>query len=108
MPRFFFHVRDKDGDISRDTEGQELPDLASARAEAICTNREMLGERLLHGGHLDHRQIEIADASGSILAKVDANDVLFSNGEYRCYSDDVTQSAPTGLARSTVRKDVAE
>lgn len=108
MPRYFFHVRDADDDISRDTEGQELPDLEAARAEAFSANREMLGERLLHGGQLDHRQIEIADARGNILAKMDANDILFRDGEYRSYSDDVTKSAPTGLERPTGKKHAAE
>ncbi len=108
MPRYFFNVRDADGDISQDAEGQELPDLDAARTEAVSVNREMLGEHLLHGGHLDHRQIEIADERGTILAKIDANDVLFRNGEYRSYSDDVTKSAPTGFARSTVKKPAAE
>ncbi len=108
MPRFFFNVRDSDGEVSRDTEGQELPDLDAARAEAVSTNREMLGERLLHGGNLDHRQIEIADQQGKILEKIDANDVLFSSGRFRSYSDDVTKSAPTGLERLTGRKHRAE
>ena len=45
MTRYFFHVRDEDGDISHDREGQDLPDLEAARIEAISTNREMLGER---------------------------------------------------------------
>ena len=95
MPKFFFHVRDSDGEISRDCEGQELPDLEAARAEAINANREMLGERLLHGGSLNHRQIEIADAQGSVLACVNASDVLFQNGQLRNFSDDVTKSAPS-------------
>jgi len=108
MPRYFFNVRDRDGDVSPDTEGQDLPDLEAAKAEAISANREMLGERLLHGGHLDHRQIEITDEQGIILAKIDANDVLFRDGEYRSYSDDVTKSAPTGLHRSAGKNPAAE
>ena len=101
MPRYFFHVRDEDGDISRDEEGQDLPDLEAARTEAVSTNREMLGERLLHGGSLNHRQIEIADAGGKILLKVDARDVLFHDGEWCSYADDVTKSAPHGPSRPT-------
>ncbi len=108
MSRYFFNIRDSDGDVSRDIEGQELPNLDAARAEAISTNREMLGERLLHGGSLDHRKIEITDESGTILASIDARDVLFRDGKFRDYSDDVTQSAPTGLARSTGKKRAAE
>lgn len=94
MTRFFFHVRDGN-DVSRDTEGQELPDLEAARREALCTNREMLGERLLHGGSLDHRQIEIANEKGDVLAVLNSNDTLFLDGHLRSFSDDVTKSAPT-------------
>src|SRR5580693_1320717 len=76
MPRYFFHVRDADGEVSRDQEGQDLPDLEAARIEAISANREMLGERLLHGGSLNHRQIEIADETGKALLTIAASDVL--------------------------------
>ena len=65
MPRYFFHVRERRRHQPR-PEGQELPDLEAARREAINTNREMLGEKLLHGGSLNHRQIEIADESGEV------------------------------------------
>ncbi len=108
MPRYFFNVREANGEIGRDTEGQELPDLEAARSEAISANREILGEWLLHGGKLDPRQIEITDKNGTILATIKTGDVLFRDGEFRSYSDDVTKSAPTGLARSTGKKDLAE
>jgi hypothetical protein len=94
MARFFFHVRDDD-DISRDSEGQELPDLEAACQEALNTNREMLGERLLHSGSLDHRQIEIANEKGEVLAVLNSEDTLFREGQLRSFSDDVTKSAPT-------------
>ena len=93
MPRYFFHVREG-GDISRDTEGQDFPDAEAARREAINANREILGEKLLHGGALNNRQIEIADETGHVVDVVNANDVLFQHGRLRTYSDDVTQSAP--------------
>src|SRR5580704_13394158 len=95
MTQFFFHVRDKAGDISRDIEGQDLPDLEAARREAVSTNREMLGENLLHGGSLDNRRIEICDDKGNVLAMVDAEDTLFQEGHLRSFKDDVTKSAPT-------------
>jgi hypothetical protein len=95
MTQFFFHVREKNGDVSRDTEGQDLPDLAAARREALNSNREMLGENLLHGGSLDHRRIEICDEKGDVLATVDARDTLFQEGQLRSFKDDVTKSAPT-------------
>ncbi len=106
MPKFYFHVRDAD-DVSRDTEGQELADLDAARAEAINANREMLGEHLLHGGSLNHRQIEIADDSDTVLAVVNANDVLFRDGQLTSFSDDVTKSAPSASVSVTDSKNAA-
>ena len=94
MPRYFFHVREGNS-LSRDEEGQELPDAEAARREAISATREMLGENLLHGGSLNHRAIEIADATGHVVDVVHSRDALFRNGQLRIYSDDVTQSAPT-------------
>lgn len=94
MARYFFHVRGADGSISLDHEGQDLPDLDAACAEAVCSNREMLGERLLHGGVLGPRQIEIADENGKVLAAISAEDVLMRDGQLRAFPDDVTKSAP--------------
>lgn len=94
MPRYFFHVREGSL-LNRDEEGQELPNADAARQEAISTTREMLGEKLLHGGSLNHRTIEIADETGHVVDVVSSRDVLFQNGSLRAYSDDVTQSAPT-------------
>jgi hypothetical protein len=94
MTRFFFNVRDKDGSISRDTEGQELPDLDAARREAGNASREMLGEELLHGGSFTGQQIEISDNSGNVLTVVNVEDTLLKDGHLRTFKDDVTQSAP--------------
>jgi hypothetical protein len=94
MPRYFFHVREGSV-LHRDTEGQELADAEAARREAISSSREMLGEKLLHGGSLNGRNIEIADETGHVVDVVHSRDVLFRGGEFRSYADDVTQSAPT-------------
>lgn len=98
MPRYYFHIREGK-ELSRDMEGQDLPNADAARAEAINASREMLGEKLLHGGSLNHRQIEIADATGHVVDVVSSNDVLFRGGQLRSYSEDVTQSAPVNLPR---------
>ena len=98
MPRYFFHVREG-STLSRDTEGQELPNAEAARKEAVSTSREILGEKLLHGGALDSRTIEIADETGHVVDVVNVRDVLFKGGQLRTYSDDVTQSAPVNTPR---------
>ncbi len=85
----------RDGDnFSPDIEGQELPGPEAARQEAISANREILGERLLHGGSLNSRQLQIADESGDILMTLETDDVLRKDGHYRSFDDDVTKSAP--------------
>jgi hypothetical protein len=96
MPRYFFHVRDG-AELSPDEEGQELPDLEAARHEAINTSREMLGERILHGGALNHRQIEIADETGHVVDVLTTADVLLRQGKLQSYDDDVTKSASVNL-----------
>jgi len=98
MPQFYFHIRDEDG-LTRDAEGQDLPDLETALQEAVSAAREILGEKLLHGGSLNHRTIEIADAAGDVVGQVHSRDVLFEDGRFRSYPDDVTQSAPTNSPR---------
>ncbi len=94
MPRYFFHIREGNL-LHRDQEGQLLSDAEAARAEAINSVREILSEKLLHGGSLNHRSIEIADETGRVVDVVSSRDVLFQGGRMRVYSDDVTQSAPT-------------
>jgi hypothetical protein len=103
MPLFFFHVRSGDDDVSRDLEGQELADLAAAREEAMRANREILGERILHGGSLDSRKIEIADEKGAVLDTVGTTDVLFKDDQLRSFEDDVTKSAPVAHPVSAKR-----
>jgi hypothetical protein len=93
MPRYYFHVREG-GTLNRDEEGQELPDAEAARKEAISAAREILGDKLLHGGSLNGRAIEIADETGHVVDEINSRDVLFQNGRFRSYSDDITQSAP--------------
>jgi len=93
MPRYFFHVREG-SELSRDTEGQDLPDVEAARREAISTSREILSEKLLHGGSLNHRTIEIADETGHVVDVVDVRDVLFQGGKLRSFDNDITHTAP--------------
>ena len=93
MPRYYFHVREG-GELSRDTEGQDLPNVEAARREAIAASREILGDKLLHGGSLNSRTIEISDETGHVVDVVSSSDVLFKAGQYQTYTDDITQSAP--------------
>ena len=93
MPRYFFHVREQ-SEVSRDLEGQDLPDLNAARREAERIAREMIGERVLHGGDIGGRCIDVAEEEGRVLASIRLDEVLFREGQFRIFSDDVTKSAP--------------
>ncbi len=94
MPRYFFHVREG-SDLNRDREGQEFADVEVARREAINSVREILGEKLLHGGVLNQRSIEIADETGHVVDVITAREVLLKGGQFRSYSDDILQSDAT-------------
>src|ERR1700744_2560193 len=98
MPRYYFHIREG-GELSKDQEGQELPDAEAARREAVNAGREILGEKLLHGGALNNRTIEIADETGHVVDVVNVHDALFKGGKFRNYKSDVTHSAPVNLPR---------
>jgi hypothetical protein len=93
MPRYYFHVR-KGQHIFRDEEGQELPDSGAANREAINSIREIVGEKILHGGSLNSRTIEIADETGKVVETVSTREVLLKSGGFRSYTDDVADSAP--------------
>lgn len=66
MARFYLHMRNGDGFIE-DAEGQDLPDLAAARLQAIEGVRSVLSEEARHGELDMCGSIEIADGDGNIL-----------------------------------------
>jgi len=94
MPRYFFHVREG-SHLNRDAEGQDLSDVEAARREAINSVREIISEKLLHGGALNHGSIEIADETGHVVDVIYSREVLLKDGGLRTYADDIVQLAPT-------------
>lgn len=90
MPKYYFHVRDG-AEISRDEEGQILQNLEEARREAFNSAREMMSERLLHGGSPARKQIEIADETGHVVDVISVREAVVKDGELRSYSDDITR-----------------
>lgn len=98
MPHYFFHVREGK-ELFRDVEGQDLPNAEAARKEALSSAREILSEKLLHGGSLNHRAIEIADETGHVVDVVSSHDVLYKGGKLRTFDSDVTQSGPVNRVK---------
>jgi hypothetical protein len=49
MPRFFFHIRTRDGQLLKDPEGQEFASLQEVEDDAMASAKEILAEGLLAG-----------------------------------------------------------
>ena len=66
MARFYFHVHEAFGS-TLDEDGRELPDLKSARSEAVKGVRSILCAEIVRG-RLDLRsRIEVTDDKGDIV-----------------------------------------
>lgn len=66
MPRFFFHFRDQNG-FKKDKEGQDLPDVQAAHAEALKTAQELWSDLPPEMAGPDKISIEIADETGETV-----------------------------------------
>jgi hypothetical protein len=75
MPLFFLNVRDG-ASLVRDPEGSEFADLEAARAEALASARDLVGDNLKNDQVQDNRQYEITDEAGQVLATVPLMDAL--------------------------------
>ena len=65
IPRYFFHVHD--GNLTRDSEGTELPEIYAAQEEAIHLSGELLRE--MGGKFWDGAvwSLNVTDEAGRIL-----------------------------------------
>jgi len=90
MPRYYFHIREG-ATLTRDTNGQELPDVEAAREEAIAAGRALLDER----PERLHRTIEIADQTGHVVDEINSHDILFRDvPRYAGVSRPAAQNSP--------------
>jgi hypothetical protein len=69
MARFYLHLYNRVGFVE-DQEGQELPDLAAARAVAIKSIRDLVSEEAKRGRIDFGARIEIAGEEGVVAAVV--------------------------------------
>ncbi|HEV2080482.1 MAG TPA: hypothetical protein VGR19_11380 [Allosphingosinicella sp.] len=79
MPRYFFTIYDDL--VSEDEEGRDLPDVETAKAEAIKGARELMCEELRNGRLVlrDHH-IEVVDEVGKRVADIAFKDVIRIEG----------------------------
>jgi hypothetical protein len=64
--RYFFNVKSSAGTIF-DREGQDIPSLAEARAEAMSVARDLIGRSLIHDQPVDWTSaIEVTDEDDKV------------------------------------------
>ena len=69
MPMYYFNVMSA-SDAVLDFEGSDLPDIATARIEAIKDARELMSNAILEGRDISSRRIEICNEAGDVLLDV--------------------------------------
>ena len=79
MPRFFFDIHQTHSVVA-DNEGSELPDLRTAKREALVSLRQLLADLLRGSGSIEVQQIEVTNAAGQVLAVVRLEDAMRSVG----------------------------
>ena len=77
MPRFFFHI-DRQDSIITDEEGSELPNLHVAQREALVSLRQLVTDAQRGKSVVDVARINVADATGQVLAVVLMEDAVQS------------------------------
>lgn len=75
MPRFYFHIVSGDT-VIEDPDGSELPDLDTARAEALQSARHLLADKVRNGEIVDGQRFEIRNGTGDLLATVAFRDAI--------------------------------
>jgi hypothetical protein len=78
MAWFYLHIRTGD-DLTEDSDGVELPDLAAALEEALRSARDILAESIRSARKDAPDCLIVADAKGRELATVPLTDVLPKN-----------------------------
>jgi hypothetical protein len=81
MPRYFFHIRNQDGSLAEDPEGQEFADLTEVEENAMASAKEILAEGLLGGKPvLTGAVFEICDKDKVLLLRFPFSDAAEKPG----------------------------
>jgi hypothetical protein len=76
MARIFLHL-DEDGELLRDPDGSEVPDVELARIEAIESARLIMSQAILSGKPLGlTKSFKLTDERGIVLLTVPFQDAL--------------------------------
>ena len=70
MPRYFFHIKEENGELLRDEEGIELGDLDAVHLEAVEAAREIMSDDVLKGRAPGRQAFIIEDDVGATVSEV--------------------------------------
>jgi hypothetical protein len=76
MPQYFFNIEDGKGEVTKDREGNDLPDLDAVREEATAAARQIMSDRILVGDSAAGRKFIITDEAGSVLLEFAFQDAI--------------------------------
>ena len=75
MPTFYLHTQ-RDGVLIEDPDGSDLPDVETARQEALAAARDLWASAMTSGRDLTDHKFVIADKTGEHLLVVPFVDAL--------------------------------
>lgn len=87
LPKFFLHICNGMGFVE-DPQGQELPDLDSARQTAIVGLRGLMAGEMKAGQLNQASFIEVANQSGELLSIISFEDAVKVTNEASCSPSD--------------------
>jgi hypothetical protein len=74
---FFLNVRNPQGELTVDPDGQEFGCIEDAKAEAEASARDLMIDAMRSGQSLEaDRVIEVTDEQGSVLVSVTLRDAI--------------------------------
>ncbi len=65
MTRYFFHLR-RNGDLVRDSEGDEFASVDDARSNAVKAVQELVAARIKGGQPIPDEHIEVCNGAGDL------------------------------------------
>ena len=75
MPRYFFDLYNEMN--VRDDEGQEFPDLETAKSQAVKQVRKLIGGLIVENGRIDLlHHLKVRDEAGNIVHRVEFDDAV--------------------------------
>jgi hypothetical protein len=75
MPRYFFDLYNEMN--VRDDEGQEFPDLETAKSQALKQVRKLIGGLIVENGRIDLlHHLKLRDEAGNVVHRVEFDDAV--------------------------------